>query len=279
MEEQASQDKGGRDPFHLAPHPNLGGLPDTSIETSRFTCNLLLITWLRLLSGRELQRVRRVSLFVSLPTHRSRGMSAMWWPWRTPACSSHSTRDRGILMDFSDSWATHLFTHPPRPCRTPTSSPIVIAKGRRHHRQGNIIDPSPEWSGFVPFTSTHCLGLAPPSLSHTLLLRRPPANCCPHSAKSQHPGQGGNFLQDLSYSTRTAFTCLDLRCPHARVMQLVTVLQSSSAFPRLHHAADPRVAPHHALRLPCTCRSVAGNKRPMGCWFAWANFPSLPSYT
>lgn len=45
---------------------------------------LLPIRWLRVLSGRELRRIGRVSRFVSLPTHRSRGMSVMR-PWRTPA--------------------------------------------------------------------------------------------------------------------------------------------------------------------------------------------------
>lgn len=155
------------------------------------------------LSGRELQRVRRVSHFVSLPTHapthRSRGMSVVRWPSRTPQAvvtqHQRSRNPRGFLR-----WMGHSLTHSPRPCRTPTSSPIIIGRATLsiRHPNGQDFSPSPH--------TAYVVGLAPPSLSHTLLLHRPPANCCPHSAKSQHPRQAGKFLQDLSYSTRTSAT-------------------------------------------------------------------------
>lgn len=164
MEEQASQDQGGRDPSHLAQRPNLGGLPDTPV--SRLPDSLPNPVANRLagaLCGRELQRVGRVSLFVSLPTHRNGGMSVMW-SWRTPA-------DRHTAPKIAEfSWispvagsATHLITYslPTSLQHAHTSGPIVIFMGHRHHRQGNNIDPSPQWSGSIPLTCTHTrLGLA-----------------------------------------------------------------------------------------------------------------------
>lgn len=194
MEEQASQHKGGRDPFHLAPHPNLGGLPDTRVSIlpelhAKPVDNHLA----EALYGRELQRVRRVSLFVSLPTHRSCGVSAVW-SWRSPA--GRYTAPKIAESSWISPALGSLTYSLPTSLQHTTSSPIVIDMVAIHHRQGNVLDPSNRWSGSLPLTSTNCLGLAPPL---SLCIARPQiaAHIRPKSASRQR----GEFLQDLSYST------------------------------------------------------------------------------
>lgn len=188
MEEQASQHKGGRDPSHLAPHPNLDGLPDTRVSKlpdslAKPVDNLLA----EALSGGELQRVGRVSLFVSLPTHRSCGVSVMW-SWRSPA--GRRTAPKIAQSSWISPAIWSLTYSQPTSLHTTTSSSIVIAIGRNSFSAGQH---SRSIRSMVRIFSPHEHTLpAWAWLLHLFHSASPARKLLPTFGQNQHPASAEN---------------------------------------------------------------------------------------
>ena len=148
----------------------MGGLPDRRI--SRLPDSLPNYVAKHLgeaLSRRELQRVGRVSLSVSLPTHRNRGMSVMW-SWRTPAgrCIAPKIADSSWIPPVAHLLTAHVpaaRTHQRSHSNIHGSSPS--STGQQHRSVTSMARVS------SPHVYTHTPRLGHPSF--TQLAAAPPA--------------------------------------------------------------------------------------------------------
>lgn len=218
MEEQASQHKGGRDPFHLAPHPNLDGLPDPRVS---ILPDFLAEPVDNRGSIRQGIAAGKACFTFCFPSHPPQLRSVRSVVLAQPSGPLHSTKDRGILVDFSGPWVAHLLT-----AHVPAAHHKQSHRNRRGRHSSSAGQRSQSIKSMVRISSPHEHTLPGPGSSISFTLHRPPANCCPHSAKISIPPArrippGSELLNHTQVWPVT--TWWNLRCLHAIVMQLAVL--------------------------------------------------------